>query len=371
LAPPTVRQSLVLDLFLCALLLVGCHEATPPPSELEEYPVGSPSIGASFSREFVGQVEAARYVEFRARHKGVVEQLGVDEGQRVRKGQLLFAISARELEQELAKAKAVVESASAELKAAQVEVRNSRLLVENKVLSAAELEVAEARLASLSAKDQEARASASQADINLSLARVHAPFSGVVNRIPRKVGSLVLEDELLTTLTDTSEVFVYFRVSEQEYLEYAALVGEGRREPVTLLLANGTSYPHEGVVDTVESEFDKETGNISFRARFPNPDGFLKHGASGKVVLRREDPAAIVVPQRSTFEVQENLYVYTVQTDGLVHATQVTPRARTKDGFVLERGLAAQDRIVLEGAQRLKDGARIVARAVAHSGTRL
>ncbi len=365
---PVVRA---LGLLAVALIVSSCRETPTPSPELEEFPVGAPSVGASFSRAFVGQVQASRYVEFRARHKGVVEQLGVDEGQRVRKGQLLFAISAREFEQERSKAQAAVESASAEWRAAQVEVNNSRLLVENKVMSSAELEVAEAKLAALAAKVREAKATVSQADITLSLSRVYAPFGGVVNRIPRKVGSLVLEDELLTTLTDTSEVFVYFRVSEQEYLELAAMVEEGRREPVALVLANGSAYPHPGYVDTVESEFDKETGNISFRARFPNPDGLLKHGATGKVVVRREDPAAVVVPQSATFEVQENLYVYKVQADGLVQSIRVMPRARIQHGFVVEGGISPADRIVLQGAQRLKDGTRIVARAVAPSGTQL
>jgi membrane fusion protein (multidrug efflux system) len=345
------------------LLLVACRAPTKPPAELEEFPVGSPSVGASFAREYVGQVQATRYVEFRARHKGVIERVGVDEGKRARKGQLLFAISAKELRQEVAKARAAVESAAAELKAARVEAGNTRLLVENKVSSRTELDAAEARLASLEAKVREAEAEADRAEVDLSLARIHAPFSGVVNRIPRKVGSLVLEDELLTTLTDTSEVFVYFRVSEQEYLAQAARVGAGRREPVSLVLADGTPYAHPGFIDTVESEFDKETGNISFRARFPNPQGLLRHGATGKIVIRSEDPAAVVVPQSSTFEIQEHLYVYTVAPDGVVHATLVTPRARTKVGLVLESGLDATARIVLEGAQRLKDGARIIAKA--------
>jgi len=353
------------------LLLASCGEAPEALRSMDttdEYPVGLPSIGASFSREFGGQVHAARYVEFRARHRGVIERLGVDEGERVQEGQLLFAIGAQGLKQELARARAATASASAEWRAAEVEVQSSRSLLESKVISTTELAVAEARLRSLAAKRQEAEAVAKQAKLNLSLARVHAPFSGVVNRIHRKVGSLVLEDELLTTLADTAEVLVYFRVSEQEYLALVPLVGVGRRQPVSLKLANGEAYAHEGVIDAVESEFDRASGTLSFRARFPNPEGLLRHGASAQVVLLREDPSAIVVPLRSTFEVQEKLYVYTVAPSGQVRATQVTPGARCAGGVVIERGLDPQDRVVLEGAQRLRDGERIVPRAPALVG---
>jgi membrane fusion protein (multidrug efflux system) len=346
--------------------ITACRAAPTTKVELDEYPVGAPSVGATFSREYVGQVLAARMVEFRARQKGVIEQVGVDEGQSVKEGQLLFAIGARELQQSLAKAQASVESATAEWKAAQIEVNNSRLLVENKVISSAELEAAEARLAALAAKIREAKAEVGEIEVKLSFARVQAPFAGTVNRIPRKVGALVLEDELLTTLTDTSEVLVYFRVSEQEYLDHAALARKERtatKELVSLILANGTPYSHPGEVDTVESEFDRETGNISFRARFPNPEGLLKHGATGKVVLRREEASALVVPISATFELQENVYVYTVDPEGTVHANRILPRLRTAQGLVVESGLTASDRIVLEGAARLKDGLRIVARA--------
>jgi membrane fusion protein (multidrug efflux system) len=183
-----------------------------------------------------------------------------------------------------------------------------------------------------------------------------------VNRLPHKVGSLVLEDELLTTLADTTEVFVYFRISEQDYLAYMADVESGRADRVGLRLANGVMYPHAGSIDAIEGEFDDDTGSIAFRARFPNPDRLLKHGATGKVVIERDAPHAVVVPQSATFEIQQNLYVYTVDADDVVHATRIVPDARVGATFVLRSGLAPTDRIVLEGAQRLRDGTQIVTR---------
>jgi RND family efflux transporter MFP subunit len=336
----------------------------PGRGEPDEFPVGVPDVGATVTRELVGQIHAVRHAEFRAHHRGIVEQLAVDEGAEVREGELMFAISAKELEAEHAQAEAAIASATAELKAAQVDADSTRLLLKNRIASKPELQLAEAKVAALVARVRETKAQAEAAAVRLSFARIHAPFDGVVNRLPHKVGSLVLEDELLTTLADTSEVFVYFRISEQDYLDHVAEAGSRRAGRVGLRLANGEIYPHTGSIDAIEGEFDTETGTIAFRARFPNPARLLKHGATGEVVIEREVPDAIVIPQSATFEIQQNVYVYTVDADDVVHATRVVPDARVGRTFVLQSGLSPSDRIVLEGAQRLKDGDRIVPRTV-------
>lgn len=327
----------------------------------EEFIVATPTVGAVVEREFVGQVRAVRHVELRARARGVVEAAHVDEGQRVKAGQLLFTLGTRAVQQELERARATVASAVAELRAAQIAHDNTRMLFDRQVVSNAELELASAQVAALEARLREARAEEGHAEVNLSFGAVRAPFDGVINRLPRRVGSLVAEDELLTTLADTSEMHVYFQVSEQEYLALSRRP-QGMGAGVTLKLADGSVHPHAGSIDAVESEFDRATGNIAFRARFPNPDGLLRHGASGKVVLRESLDDAIVVPQQSTFEVQEHLFVFTVDDEDIVHATRLMPRARLADTFVVESGLAAGDRFVVEGAQRLRHGQRIVAR---------
>lgn len=341
------------------VLWMGCAEK-PVADAVPEFPVGRPLVTSTWvDKEYVGKVEAVRYVEFRSRLKGFIEQLGVDEGQQVKAGQLLFAISARELAQEVKKAKAAIDVAAAELKAAEVEQANTRLLLDKKISSQTEYELATAKVAALTAKLEEARAHEGQALINLSYGQVRAPFDGVVNRIPRKVGAMVDEDELLTTLTDTHEVFVYFRLSEQEYLDTTSATGTTPKQ-VTFKLANGQPWNEPGTVDAVETEFDEETGNIAFRARFQNPNGLLKHGSTGKVVVRTELGRTMVVPQAATFEIQELLYVYVVDLEGKPHATRITTRARLDDAFVVESGLAEGDRIVLDGVHKVKEGERIV-----------
>lgn len=347
--------------FVALGILSGCREPVAveaPP----EFPVGSPQVQSTWlDKEYVGRVEAVRYVEFRSRLKGFIEQVGVDEGHAVKQGQLLFTISARELAQEVKKAKAQVESAAAELSAAKLEQANTKVLAERKIVSQAEVELATAKVAQLAAKLAEAEAHEGQATIHLSHAQVKAPFDGVVNRIPRKLGALVNEDDLLTTLTDTHEVFVYFQLSEQEYLDTTSAAGEHPRT-VTFKLANGVDYPDTGVIDAVETEFDEESGNIAFRARFPNPKGLLKHGATGKVVVRTELGRTLTVPQAATFEIQELLYVFTLDAEDRVRATRITPRARLDESFVVESGVTEKDRLLLEGVHKVKEGDRITVR---------
>lgn len=348
---------------MVAVVALGCEKAPAVEESPEVFPVAAPGVGASITTEYVGKVEAVRHVEFRSRLRGVLEQQGVDEGQAVKAGQLLFSVSASEHQAELEQAKAAAESAVAELKGAQIALENTTMLFEKKVISAAEHQIAEAKVAELTARVRAAKAQASQAAVTLSWAELRAPFDGVVNRVPRKVGSLVAEGDLLTTLTDAREVFVYFRVSEREYLALTARGAPAQRQPVRLKLANGAPYAHEGVIDAVDSEFDRDSGTIAFRARFPNAALLLKHGATATVVLAGEARDSVVVPQLATFEVQENLYVYVVDEQDAVHARRIVPRVRLDDAFVLESGLGVGERIVLEGVHKLREGARITALA--------
>ena len=348
---------------LAVALLAGCSakgEASAQAAEARlALPVASPVVADQFAeREYVAEIRAVRYAEVRSRIKGVIESVAVDEGQAVKAGDRLFTIDSRALKQEALAARAVAATAEAELRAGQTERENMQLLLDKNVVSKAEIALLDSKILTLKAKVEEARVGVRRAGIELGYATLSAPFDGVVNRIPRKAGSAVGEDELLTTLADTSEVYAYFRVSEREYLEYSAPAG-ARPKEVALKLADGSVFPGAGVVDAVESEFDKETGNIAFRARFPNAARLLKHGSSGKVVLRTEMRGALLVPQKSTFEVQGQLFVYALDADNTAKARRLVPRARLKDSFIVEAGLQKDDRFVLEGIQKVKEGSRI------------
>lgn len=348
--------------WVAALLFVSC--STQPPAETAQtFPVAEPGLStASYEREYVGEVQAIRRADVRARVGGRIRVVAVDEGQAVAEGQVLFSISDEELQQELRRARAAVSSATADLKAAETERASAGMLLEKRIVAEAEVALLDAKIQALAAKLDEARASEGQAAINLEYAQVRAPFAGVVNRLPTKVGSLVEDGELLTTITDASEVFVYFRVPESEYLQYATSSVEGRPKDVSLVLANGLRLPATGVMDAVETEIDRSTGTIAFRARFPNDGHLLKHGSSGKVLVRSIVNDAITIPQKSTFEVQDHLYVYVVEADGTARARKIVPKLRIDESFVVESGITPGERYVVEGIQMLKDGEKVEVR---------
>ncbi len=340
----------------------GCErraQATNEAPTLGAYPVGSPKVSdAVVPREYVGEVRAIQYAEIRARMSGILEDVAVDEGQRVEAGQHLFSIGASHLKHDWAAAKAARAATAADLQAARLDENNTQLLFDKGVVSAAPLGKAKARVQALEAKLSEQKAGARRAQVRMGYARIEAPFSGTINRIPNKAGSAVAEEELLTTIADTSQVYAYFRLSEREYLRQKSALEVGERT-VRLKLADGSVLPEPGVIDAVANEFDRDTGTLTLRARFDNDKDMVKHGSSAKVVLETKIPDAMLVPQAATFEIQGDLFVYTVDEGNVVHARKLVVEARLDEYFIVESGLTAEDRFVLEGAQKLRDGDEI------------
>jgi membrane fusion protein (multidrug efflux system) len=225
--------------------------------------------------------------------------------------------------------------------------------------------MAVARKESVEARIDEARSAIALANLNLSFTEVRAPFDGVIDRIPFKTGSLVSEGELLTTLSDNREVFAYFNVSEKEFFDLAKRDSTEAMKEVQLMMANNEMFGPKGRIETVESVIDRGTGNIAFRARFANPGGILKHGASGRILVSERLRGAMVIPQKSTFEIQDRTYVYTVDSANAVRVRNFTPRLRLPHLFVVESGLSANDRVLYEGIQQVRDGMKIKAKDMA------
>lgn len=351
----------VLILSLLAGIFVIACSSDKKNSIQEKFPVTSPIVTDTvYTTDYVADIHSLQNVELRARVKGYIEKIHVDEGQSVRAGQLLFSISSQGYKQELLKAKAMFTSAIAEAKAAEVDLNNVKTLVEKNVISKSELEIARAKLDALLAKIEEAKAHEAGSNLQLSFTEVRAPFSGVINRIRNKAGSLIDEGTLLTTLSDNSQVFAYFNVSEKDYLDIVEQGNEKKRNEVELILANHQLHPYKGIIETVEGEVDKSTGNIAFRARFPNPDLVLKHGSTGKVMLNHEIKDALLVPQKSTFEIQDNIYVYVLDETNVVQLRSIKLKLRIPHLYIIESGITTRDRIIYEGIQRVKEGDQIV-----------
>jgi membrane fusion protein (multidrug efflux system) len=348
---------------LLSLPTLACSErerAAEAADTQRSFPVASPEVkDIVVRREYVAKIEAVRHAELHARIKGTIESVTVDEGAAVKAGQLLFSINARVHKQDVAVARAAARAQEAELHAAELDEQNTQLLADKNIVSAAELARAKSKTEMLRAKLQEAKALAQRANVELERADIRAPFDGVVDRIPRKAGNAVAEDELLTTISDTREVFAYFAISEREYLDLVKTRHGEQPRKVSLVLADGTTFPQQGTVDAIAGELDPETGTLAYRARFPNPDHTLKHGSSGKVVIDAELKGALLVPQKATFDVQGNVYIYAVDPQNVVHVRKLDVKQRFEDDFVVGSGLKPTDRFVLEGLQHVKDGMAI------------
>ncbi|TGE29404.1 efflux RND transporter periplasmic adaptor subunit [Hymenobacter metallicola] len=355
-------------------LLTGCGQgkADPGSTAAVEPPQALPVMrlvarDTVLTREYVADIQAVRNVEVRARVKGYLEKIYVDEGQLVKKGQPLFRISDAEYRTRLARLRAARSNAAAQARVASLELDRVRMLTEKNIISKTELDVALAKLRAAEASVAEARSAETNAALMLSYTLVRAPFDGVVNREPMKEGSLVDDGTLLTTMSDARSVFAYFNVSEAEYLEFIktrARDSARSTNQARLLLADGSRYAPPGKIETVESQFQASTGAIAFRARFPNLKGVLKHGATGKVSLANTVHDALMVPQKAVFEQQDKNYVYVVDERGTVHQKNFVPQSRLAAFYVVKSGLQPGERIVCEGIQDLRDGANITARPV-------
>ena len=302
-------------------------------------------MDTTLTKDYIAEIQSVQNIEVRAKVKGFLETIKVDEGQRIDAGQIMFTIRSREYEAELAKAQAKVATT-------ELEMQNVKTLADKNIVSQTELALAVAKL-------NEAKAELGIAETALTFTKITAPFSGVVDRLKFKVGSLIDEGTLLTSLSNNREVYAYFNVSEKEYLDYKAKGKDKEKTNISLLLANGQPHKYKGVIETIEGEFDKNTGSIAFRAKFPNPDLLLKHGETGKVQLPVELRNALVIPQKATFELQDKIYVYVVDENNVVKARNISIKQKLSNLYVIESGLSIHDRILLEGVQTVKENDKI------------
>lgn len=352
-----MKISPILFISVC-LLTVSCtykKETETVDTHKVIYPVVE---DAAYSSKYVAQIQSVGYVEIRSKIRGYIEKIYVDEGQAVKEGQLLFALNSNVFEKDVQKAIAALKSAVADLKVAEVEFENVTVLLEKNIVSKSELYVIQAKVDALKADVEEALANKEQEALNLSFSKIKAPYGGFINRIPKKVGSLIAEGDMLTSLSNNREVFAYFNLSEVDYLNYIAS-GEEDAKVVSFELANHVLYRYEGTIEMIESEFDGSTGNIAFRARFPNPDGLLKQGANGKVIVNKILKNALLIPQKSTFEIQDQLYVYVVNQDSVLEQRTIVSKMRLPNFYVVESGLSKDEQILLEGVENVMNGDKV------------
>jgi len=291
---------------------------------------------------YVGQIRSSQHIELRAMEKGFLQKIFVDEGQFVRKGQVLFQLMPAIQEAE-------VEKAAAEMEFAQLEYQNTQKLAANQVVSKSEEALAKA-------KWNQAVAAWKLAKAHLGFTTIRAPFDGLIGRfLDVRLGSLIEEGDLLTTLSDNQKMWVYFNMPESEYLSYAAQNKSQKPVQVELTLANQQRFDYPGKIETLASDFHIETGNIAFRATFPNPKSLLRNGETGTVLLPVRIPHAILIPQSLTFDILDKKYVYVVKNG---HATtrEIQIASAWPHVFAVKSGISVSDTLVADGLRKVKNG---------------
>jgi membrane fusion protein (multidrug efflux system) len=341
-----LKYNVMLLGMVATLLTASCSHKHHEEHHEVKYLVTSPLVKDTLvSREYVCQIHSNQHIELRALERGYLENIYVDEGQFIKKGQLMFQIMPMLYRAEYQKAEA-------EVSFAEIEYRNTKQLADSNIVSPNELALAKAKL-------DKAKAELSLAQVHLSFTEVRAPFDGIMDRFHVRLGSLIEEGELLTSLSNNSEMWVYFNVPESEYLAYKRNERANQGKQVKLVMANGETFEQPGEITAIEADFDSKTGNIAFRASFKNPDGLLRHGETGNIIMHTALHDALIIPQKATFEVLDQRYVFVLDKDNTLHTTKIEVAEELQHLFVVSSGLSAGDRILLDGLRKVKDGQQV------------
>lgn len=344
----TMTNKIQTTVCMLAVLLAGCSAPEHNESEAHlELAVTRPlRKDSTLIKEYVSQIHAFQHIELKALEKGYLQSTFVDEGQVVEQGQPMFKIMPNIYQAELDKAKA-------EANVARIEFRNTKALADKNIVSLNELAVAEAEL-------DKAVAEVNLAQTHLDFTSINAPFTGMMDHLEVRNGSLVDEGELLTRLSDLSKMWVYFNVPEAEYLDFKSGQGGLASARVRLKLANGAIFDQEGRIEAIEADFDNTTGNIEFRATFANPDQLLRHGQTGNILMEVPYHAALVIPQKATFEILDQMYVYVLDEENQLEQRLISVAAELPHVFIVDEGLDDDDVVLIEGLRRVRNGQEIV-----------
>lgn len=332
---------------LCLILLcLSCNSEKKEKKETTTFNVTSPLVKDTIiDKDYVAQIRSINHIELRAQEKGYIQGIYADEGQYVHKGQLLFKIMPNLYESDVNRAKA-------EAKYAEIEYQNTKNLAAKDIVAPQEMAMAKARY-------EKAKAELASTNTHLGFTEIRAPFTGIVGRLHVRKGSLVDEGELITELSDNSKMWVYFNVPEAEYLNQMEQRKNNDPMHVRLRMANGKEFTQDGVVETIESDFDNETGNIAYRATFPNPKGLLRYGETGNVVITSPYANALMIPQKATFEELEKKYVYVITKDNKVKAREIKIAAELPHLYVVASGLGKDEKILLDGLRMVQENQKI------------
>jgi membrane fusion protein (multidrug efflux system) len=357
-----------------ALIVLFVYSCSPKPAAVTAVPPPSLPVATILSgtdttyQEYPASIEGAVNVEVRPQVSGSLDKVFVDEGAYVSAGQPLFKINELPYRAQLNNALASQHAAEANVTNSQLEIDKLTPLVENKVVSDYQLRSAKAALQVAKANVEQAKANVSTAQINLGYTLIKAPVSGYIGRLLKKQGSLVAPSDAqeLTQLSDVHDVHVYFALGEKDFVNFKEQYpGEtlkdklNRLPAITLLLTDNSPYAKTGKIDMIDGQFDKNTGAITLRASFANPQGLLRSGNTGKVRLSLQHNNALIVPQVATIEMQDKVFVFTVADSNKVKRSPITIIGKSGNNYLVKDGVKAGDQIVVSGVDHLQEGEKI------------
>jgi membrane fusion protein (multidrug efflux system) len=355
-----------LSLFLYSCSSAPAAAPAPPPPSL---PVATIAAGNDTTyQEYPASVEGTVNVEVRPQVSGTLDKVYVDEGAFVNAGQPIFKINEQPYRAALNNAIASLHAAEGAATSAQLEIDKLTPLVQNKVVSDYQLKTAKAAYDVAKANIEQAKANVSTAQINLGYTLIKAPVNGYIGRLIKKQGSLVApaDAEALTQLSDVHDVHVYFSLSENDFVSFKEQYpGETLKDKlkqlptVSLLLADNTAYGRTGKIDMIDGQFDKNTGAITLRASFANPQGLLRSGNTGKIRLSLTHKNALIVPEGATIEMQDKVFVFTVGDSSKVKRQPINIIGKSGTNYLVKDGVKVGDQIVLSGIDHLQEGAVI------------
>jgi RND family efflux transporter MFP subunit len=348
-----------------AIVLTACGKKTPPPPPPPEVLVTEvKQQDTPIYNEYVGQLDASVNATIQSRVQGYLVSQNYKEGQLVKKDDVLFEIDRRPFEAALAQAKAAFLQADASAKQAEMNAQRATDLFQRKVSSEQERDNAIQSAAAARAQAEAQRAAVEQAQLNLDYTTIHAPVDGIAGLVKVQVGDLISAGTILTTVTKVDPMKAYFTVSEQRFSEYsrrysdpAELSKHEKELRFELILADGTVYPHTGELFAKDNQVDVRTGSLRIAAEFPNPGNILRPGQFARIrVLSEVKPNALLVPQRAVSELQGTNQVAIVGPDNKVHIQPVKMGRRVEHDWIVEEGLKAGDKIIVEGIQKAREG---------------
>lgn len=356
-------KKIVLPILVAALCLTACHKQQQTHQREARPTITIARSSVTTQSIYSASIQGKQDIAILPQVSGFITELKVTEGERVRKGQTLFILDQVNFQAALRVAEANVEAAQAAVKTQELTYSSKQKLYEEKVVSEYDLRVAENALLTAKAGLAQAEASVTNARQNLSYTVVKAPCDGVVGKLPMRVGTLVSPQmpEPLTTVSDNSEMYVYFSMTEAQTMALLQQYGSAEKAiqqmpELELQLSNGQNYDIRGRVESISGVIDRSTGAVSCRAVFPNPNRILLSGGSCNILMPTVREQVIIIPQEATYEIQDKVYCYRV-IDGKATATMISVTA-LPDGkqYIVNSGLQDGERIIASGAGLVRDG---------------